>query len=101
MAIPPVGPTQRHSKDALVWAKRYGIDLDDFEPFEPAALGTYTMSVAEAARMLNLSIEQVRRLLRTGRLRGTALGGRAGWRVSRADVVRLARERAALVAGRK
>ena len=89
------------SKEKLAWAKRHGINLSDFEPLEPPPLGTHTMTVAEAARVLELSIEQVRRHLRSGQLRGTALGGRAGWRVSRADVARLAAARKALVAGRK
>ena len=101
MPGPPEAAQPRHSKEKLAWAKRHGIDLDQFEPFEPPALGTHTMTVAEAARVLSLSIEQVRRLLRSGRLRGTALGGRAGWRVSRTDVDRLAQARAALAAGRK
>jgi excisionase family DNA binding protein len=77
-----------HSKGKVAWAKRYGIDLDDLEPFNAAPLGTHTMTVADAARELGLSAEPVRRYLRAGRLRGTALGGRAGWRVSRADVAR-------------
>ena len=59
------------------------------------------MTVAEAARELNLSIEQVRRHLRSGNLRGMPLGGRAGWRVSRADVTRFVATRRALAAGRK
>jgi excisionase family DNA binding protein len=91
----------RHSKEKLAWAKRHGVPLDELQPFEAPALGTHTMTVAEAARELALSLEQVRRHLRTGRLRGAALGGRAGWRVSRADVARFRVEREALTAGRR
>src|SRR5258708_29150013 len=89
-----------HSKDARAWAKRHGLDLDEFVPFQPPAVGTYTMSVAEAARELGLSVEHVRRHLRTGHLRGMALGGRPGWRVSRADLARFRETREALGAGR-
>jgi excisionase family DNA binding protein len=91
----------RHSKGKLAWAKRYGIDLDEFVPRDGPPVGTYTMSAAEAAGELGLSLEQVRRHLRSGELRGTALRGRAGWRVSRADVDRLRQTREALSAGRR
>jgi excisionase family DNA binding protein len=89
-----------HSKERLAWAARHGIDLEAIEPFHPAPLGTHTMTVAEAARELGLSLEQVRRHLRSGRLRGTPLGGRAGWRVSRADVAQFNASRHAITAGR-
>lgn len=98
-AVAPQAP--RHSKAKLAWAKRYGIDLDDFVPLETPPVGTYTMSVAEAASDLSLSIEQVRRHLRSGALRGVPLRGRAGWRVSRADVARFRQEREAISAGRR
>jgi len=97
---PAADRSSRPSKEKLAWAKRHGIALDDLQPFDAPPLGTHTMTVAEAARELGLSLEQVRRHLRTGRLRGTALGGRAGWRVSRADVARFREERKTLVAGR-
>ena len=86
----------RHSPEKLAWAKRHRIDLKEFEPLDAPQVGTHTMSVAEAARELNLSLEQVRRHLRSGNLRGTPLGGRAGWRVSRVDVARLKEMREAL-----
>lgn len=89
------------SKEMAAWAKRHAVDLDELEPFDPPSLGTHTMTVAEAARELDLSLEQVRRHLRSGHLRGTPLGGRAGWRVSRADVARFKQTRVAMVAGRK
>jgi excisionase family DNA binding protein len=92
--------TPQHSAAKLAWAKRHDIDLSAFEPHAPPALGTHTMTVAQAARELDLSIEQVRRHLRSGNLRGTPLGGRAGWRVSRADVARMAETRRALAAER-
>lgn len=94
-------PAASHSKEKLAWAKRHGIDLDQLKSFEAPAPGTYTITVAAAARELELSLEQVRRHLRSGNLRGTPLGGRAGWRVSRADVARFRETRAALSAGRE
>jgi excisionase family DNA binding protein len=99
-AAPHEAARSAHSPEALAWSKRYGIDLDEFVPFQPPAVGTYTMSVAEAARELGLSLEQVRRHLRAGHLRGIAMGGRAGWRVSRADLARFHETREALSAGR-
>lgn len=95
------GLIPRHSKEARAWAKRYGIDLNDFVPLEAPPIGTYTMSVGEAAEQLGLSVEQVRRHLRSGQLRGTPLRGRAGWRVSRADVERFRQTREAVSAGRR
>jgi excisionase family DNA binding protein len=49
----------------------------------PASLRYSGMTVAEAAAVLKLSEEQVRRLLRTGALIGVQFGGRVGWRLSR------------------
>jgi len=97
----PAPELPRHSKARLAWAKRYGIDLDEFVPYDGPPVGTYTMTVAEAAAELGLSIEQVRRHLRSGSLRGLPLSGRAGWRVSRADTARFKQEREALSAGRR
>lgn len=94
VAAPPV--PRQHSPEAIAWAQRHGIDLDEFVPMPDSPPGTFTVSVAEAARVLNLSQEQVRRHLRAGRLRGIALRGRAGWRVSRLDLVRFKTEREGL-----
>jgi excisionase family DNA binding protein len=94
-------PSGRHTKEKLAWARRHGVDLDALEPFSAPTLGTHTMTVAAAARELGLSLEQVRRHLRSGRLRGIPLGGRAGWRVSRVDVARLRETREALSAERE
>lgn len=80
----------------LAWASRYGIALDELVQIDLPPPGAHTMSVAEAAQELGLSHEQVRRHLRAGRLRGMPLGGRAGWRVSRADAKRFGALRAAL-----
>jgi excisionase family DNA binding protein len=44
------------------------------------------MTVAEAAGMLGVSEEHVRRLLRRGELVGVGFGGRVGWRLSRDQV---------------
>jgi len=86
---PPTWPSEQD------WAQEYGIDLGEFAPFEAPPLGTYTMTVAEAALETGLGEEQVRRRLRAGTLRGVAQTGKAGWRVVRADVDRLAREKSA------
>jgi len=86
---PPTWPSEQD------WAQEYGIDLGKFAPFEAPPLGTYTMTVAEAALETGLGEEQVRRRLRAGTLRGVAQTGKAGWRVVRADVDRLAREKSA------
>ena len=49
------------------------------------------MTVAEAAEYLQLSAETIRRMLRTGRLRGVQPAGRrGGWRVRKAELDRLA-----------
>ncbi len=50
------------------------------------------VTVAEAARILGLSEEHVRRLLRRGELEGIAYGGRVGWRLTRAYVEEVAAE---------
>ena len=49
----------------------------------PASLRYSGMTVAEAADVLELGEEQVRRLLRTGTLIGVQFGGRVGWRLIR------------------
>ena len=51
------------------------------------------VTVAEAAQILEMSEEHVRRLLRTGELEGVPYSGRVGWRLSRAYVESLAEER--------
>ena len=84
--------TDRHSPAAHAWAKRYGIDLNEFVPFKINP-GHFTETVAEAARDLGIGEEQVRRLLRSGVIRGIPLGGRFGWRVSRHSVAEYAQER--------
>jgi excisionase family DNA binding protein len=48
------------------------------------------MTVSEAAARLRLGDEQVRRLLRRGVLAGVPFGGRAGWRLPREAVERMA-----------
>jgi len=75
------------------WARRYGIDLSEFEPAEFIRPGRYTMTVREAVRQLGISEEQVRRHLRSGVIRGIPLGGRNGWRVSRVSARAYAAER--------
>lgn len=67
------------------WATRYGIDLGEFESLRVHP-GIYSMTVAEAAEQLGIGEEQVRRLLRSGSLAGIPLGGRYGWRISRASI---------------
>jgi excisionase family DNA binding protein len=56
--------------------------------------GSLAMSVGEAAQVLNLGEEQVRRLLRQGKLLGVPYGGRRGWEVTRSSVAEYARARA-------
>lgn len=89
-------PTHAHPPEVVAWAQRHGIDLDEFVPYPDMPPGTFTMSVAEAARDLRLSEEQVRRHLRSGRLEGVPLGGRAGWRVSRFAVTQMRLDREGL-----
>lgn len=81
------------SPAVISWAKRYGIDLNDFGPPVRIQVGRYTMTVREAAEQLGIGEEQVRRLLRSGAIRGIPLGGRNGWRVSRAGVRAYGQER--------
>jgi excisionase family DNA binding protein len=57
----------------------------------PDSLG---MTVSEAAVALRLGEEQVRRLLRQGRLLGVPYGGRRGWQVTRSSVSNYCEERA-------
>jgi excisionase family DNA binding protein len=47
----------------------------------------------EVAKLLKVHPESVRRWLRTGEMRGSQLGDRTGWRVSREEVGRFMRER--------
>jgi excisionase family DNA binding protein len=58
-----------------------------------ASLRYAGVTVAEAAQILEMSEEHVRRLLRTGELEGVPYSGRVGWRLSRAYVESLAEER--------
>ncbi len=58
----------------------------------PASLRYSGMTVAEAADVLELGEEQVRRLLRTGALIGVQFGGRVGWRLSREYVYDVAEQ---------
>ncbi len=53
---------------------------------EPKQFDDIWVSVDQAAEMLHLSAEQVRRNLRSGRLLGVPYGGRTGWRLARAYV---------------
>lgn len=52
----------------------------------PPRLRDSSVTVREAAAILGIGEEQVRRLLRSGELLGVPYGGRAGWRLSRAYV---------------
>ena len=65
----------------------------------PSSLRYSGMTVSEAAGVLGMSEEHVRRLLRKGELPGVSLGGRVGWRLAREEVqsiaVRLATQREA------
>jgi excisionase family DNA binding protein len=48
------------------------------------------LTVAEAAALLRVESQTVRRWLRGGRLRGVSLGSRrAGWRIPRSEVRRI------------
>jgi excisionase family DNA binding protein len=47
------------------------------------------LTVAEAADRLTVCEEVVRRWLRWGKLRGTRLSRRAGWRIAASEVARL------------
>jgi len=65
----------------------------EFEDVSVPSLEEASVTVPEAAQMLGIGAEQVRRLLRADRLAGVNLGGRAGWRVSRRSINSLIRER--------
>jgi len=54
------------------------------------------MTVAQAAVVLGVGEEQVRRLLRRGELEGVSLGGKAGWRLDPAYVREVAAQWSAL-----
>jgi len=58
------------------------------KPFEDMA-----MTVREAAAMLGVTEEYVRRQLRSGEMLGIPFGGRMGWRLSRTYVAELAAKR--------
>ena len=47
------------------------------------------LTVAEAAARLKVHQETVRRWLKAGRLRGTLLSGKAGWRIPAREVARV------------
>ena len=47
------------------------------------------LTVAEVAARLKVNRETVRRWLRSGVIRGTLLGDRAGWRIPASEVQRL------------
>jgi excisionase family DNA binding protein len=51
------------------------------------------LTVAEIAERLQVAEVTVRRWLREGALHGRQLGGRAGWRVSEAELERFMRAR--------
>jgi excisionase family DNA binding protein len=59
-------------------------------PVHSPPLEEISVSVAEAAGMLGLSRDQVRRRLRSGDLLGVHCGGRLGWRLHRDYVQELA-----------
>jgi excisionase family DNA binding protein len=50
------------------------------------------ITVEEAARLLGVHDQTVRRWLRAGRLQGTLLSRRAGYRIQRAEIERVLRE---------
>jgi excisionase family DNA binding protein len=70
-------------------------DLGASQPARPSSLRYSGVTVAEASRILDLSEEHVRRLLRRGELEGIAFGGRVGWRMSREYVEDLAAQQRA------
>ena len=49
------------------------------------------LTVDEAAQRLSVCTESVRRWLRSGRLSGTRLSRRAGWRIAEAEIARVLR----------
>lgn len=54
-------------------------------------MGERYLTVAEAAERLRICEEVVRRWLRTGRVSGTLLNRRAGWRIPESEVTRVLR----------
>lgn len=51
-----------------------------------------SLTASEVAALFRVQVATVRRWLRTGKLRGTPLSGRAGWRVPRSEVRRFMAE---------
>lgn len=51
------------------------------------------LTTEEVAKLLKVNPETVRRWLRSGEMRGSSLGDRTGWRVSRFEVQRFMSER--------
>ncbi len=54
---------------------------------QPAEQLPILLTVAQAARYLSVSIDTVRRWCRSGALRCTLLGDRAGYRIRQSDIV--------------
>ena len=63
-------------------------------PVHPRPTEELSATVHEAAGLLGLGEEQVRRLLRDGVLVGIPYGGRRGWRIPRRHLEEFAAERA-------
>jgi excisionase family DNA binding protein len=55
---------------------------------EFAGVEAQDLTVEEVAKLFRVSRDTVRRWLREGRLKGIALGGRAGYRIGREEVRR-------------
>jgi excisionase family DNA binding protein len=72
---------------------------DDAAP--PSSLRFSGMTVAQAAVVLGIGEEQVRRLLRRRALEGVSLGGKAGWRLEPDYVRRTAAQWSALRAAQE
>jgi excisionase family DNA binding protein len=60
---------------------------------QPRPTEEISATVREAAEVLGVGEEQIRRLLRSGGLLGIPYGGRRGWRIPRAHLQEVAAER--------
>jgi excisionase family DNA binding protein len=82
-----VAPALIENDDPFAQAVREGVRI------QPRPTEEISATVREAAEVLGVGEEQIRRLLRSGGLLGIPYGGRRGWRIPRAHLQEVAAER--------